>query len=43
MPKVPLRKIIKSELPFKFDGDSEDDEYFEKDDDERQSSVFERP
>jgi hypothetical protein len=28
MPKVTLRKVVKSELPFKFDGDSDDD-YFE--------------
>ena len=44
MPKVTLRKVVKSELPFKFDGDSDDD-YFENkgDDDGHESSIVDRP
>ncbi len=43
MPKVTLRKIVKSDLPYNFNDDSEDDDYFEKKEDEHESSIMKRP
>lgn len=42
MPKLSLRKIVKSDLPYNYNGDSEEDDYFEKPEG-HESSIMERP
>jgi hypothetical protein len=42
MPKISLRQIVKSDLPYNFNQDSDDDDYFENRQDQHESSIMNR-